>query len=259
MLLAIDIGNTNLHVGLFEEDDLRAEFCISATPPRSADEYGWLLSSLMARHGASEKEIRGVIIGSVVPSLTQRVRAAVKELTSAPILTVGPGVKTGFPIRIDDPAQLGADLAATTAATLAAVGAPAVVVDFGSATVLSVIDKDGAYAGGSFLPGIGMSLEALRSAELLPEVSPEHTVQPLGRNTEDCMRAGVLRGQALSVCGFFDLYKKAKDLPEQTPLVVTGGYAEYLLPYLPHRAKHIPHLTLLGLLQIYRLNEKRRS
>ena len=260
MLLAIDIGNTNLHVGLFEDRALIAHFCMGTDLNRAADEYAWTLSSLMMHHRINPAEVTGVIIGSVVPSLTQKLRSAIETLTNSPILVVGPGIKTGFPIRIDNPAELGADIAADVAATLEAVGAPCVVVDFGSATVISVIDADGAYVGGSILPGIDMSFDALHNdARLLPDVSPEHATPALGRNTEDCIRAGVLRGQALAISGFYELYKKSKNLPEDTPLVVSGGYAEYLLPHLPRRTNHIPHLTLRGLLRIYQTNQRKKS
>lgn len=259
VLLAIDIGNTNLHVGLFEKDELILDFCMGSDPNRSADEYAWTLSSLLTLHKSNPADVTDVVIGSVVPSLTGRVRKAVQLLTKAPILTVGPGVKTGFPIRIDDPAELGADIAATIAATLMKVGAPAIVADFGSATVISVIDKDGAYVGGSILPGIDMSLAALHNAELLPDVSPEHEVPALGRNSEDCIRAGVLRGQAMSVVGFYELYKRSKGLGENTPLVVSGGYAEYLLPYLPRPTLPLPLLTLWGLLRIHQINQKKKG
>ncbi len=259
MLLAIEIGNTNIHVGFFEEKELRTHFSMGSDPHRSEDEYAWSLSSLASFHSASLAQIDGVIIGSVVPSMTRTLKNAVQKITNAPIMTVGPGIKTGFPIRIDDPGELGADIAATTAATLGEVGCPAVVADFGTATVISLIDSDGAYVGGSILPGIGMSLSALQNAELLPEVPPKHSVLPLGKNSADCMRTGVLRGEALTLCGFYDLYRKAYNLPEETPLVVSGGFAEYLLPYLPKNAKHIPLLALLGLERIYRLNRRQKS
>ncbi|MBQ9131471.1 MAG: type III pantothenate kinase [Clostridia bacterium] len=259
MLFAVDVGNTNIHIGFFEKDRLTARFRMGTDPARADDEYAWMLQSLAEFNGVDLSRIEGVIIGSVVPSVTPTVRSAIRKITTAPILTVGPGIKTGFPIRIDDPAELGADIAATVAATIARVGAPAIVADFGTATVISAIDKDGAYVGSSILPGIQMSLDALHSAELLPGVqSSDRTVPALGKNTADCMRAGVLRGEAMAVCGFAELYKKSLELPKDAPLVVSGGFAEYLLPYLPSDTVHIPLLTLQGLNAIYRLNEKKK-
>ena len=259
MLLAVEIGNTNIHVGFFEGHALRAHFTLGSDPVRSENEYAWQISSLSAFRGIDLSKVTDVIVGSVVPTMTKKLKSAIRELTNASFTTVGPGIKTGFPIRIDDPSELGADIAATVAATRAKVGYPAIVADFGTATVLSLIDEKGAYVGGSILPGIGMSFDALRDAELLPEVPPRLSVDVLGKNSADCIRTGVLRGEALSVCGFYDLYTKEYGLPEDTPLVVSGGYAEYLLPYLPARAKHIPLLALKGLCEIHRINQGRKS
>ena len=259
MLFAIDIGNTNIHIGFFEGERMTCQFRMGTDPLRSDDEYAWMLRAFSESHGTDLSRVNGVILGSVVPSLTDRVKAAVSQLTDAPILTVGPGVKTGFPIRVDDPAQLGADIAATVAATVATVGAPAIVADFGSATVISVVDRNGAYCGSSILPGVQMSLNSLQSAELLPDIPSSCRPLPtLGKNTADCMRVGVLRGTALSTIGFADLYRKEMDLPFDTPLVVSGGAAEHLLPYLPANTRHVPLLTLQGLQVIYRLNERKK-
>jgi len=259
MLLAIDIGNTNLHVGYFEKDDLLTHFCVSTSPNRTADEYAWMLRSLSETRGVDISRIDGVILGSVVPSVTGILREVVTDLTDAPILTVGPGLKTGFPIRIDDPAELGADIAATVAATVQTVGYPAIVADVGTATVLSVVDQNGAYCGSSILPGIRMSLNALHSAELLPGISTDGRQIPvLGKSTADSMRSGVLRGQAMSIGGFAELYRETLQLPKDTPVILSGGAAEYLLPYLPAHVRHIPLLSLRGLQVIYRLNEKKK-
>ena len=259
MLFAVEVGNTNIHVGFFEGKKLCTHFSIGSDSVRSEDEYAWMFSSLSSFHGGDMEKIDSVIIGSVVPSMTKTLKKAIQKITKAPILTVGPGIKTGFPIRIDNPSELGADIAATTAATIREVGSPAIVADFGTATVVSLIDKDGAYVGGSILPGIGMSLDALQTAELLPDVPPKHSVQPIGKNSADCMRTGVLGGQALAVCGFYDFYVKDFGLPEGTPLVVSGGFAEYLLPYLPKNTKHIPLLALKGLQVIHEINAKRKG
>ena len=259
MLFAIDIGNTNLHIGFFEDEHLVCHFRIGTNPRSSEDEYEWAFRSLCQLHGISLQDVTGVILGSVVPSVTDRVRSAISRLTSAHILTVGPGVKTGFPIRVDDPAQLGADIVATVAATVATVASPAIVVDFGTATVVSVIDSSGAYCGSSILPGVQMSLDALQTAELLPDLSFSHRNVPiLGKNTADCMQIGVLRGTALAVTGFAELYKKEGTLPADTPLVVCGGAADSLIPYLPANIRHIPLLSLQGLQVIHRLNEKKK-
>lgn len=257
MLLAIDIGNSTVKVGFFENEELTTHFSLKCDPERTADEYAFLLKNLS---GKEELEgISGVMIGSVVPSLTKTVKAAVSKLTCAPVYTVGPGIKTGFPLKIDDPRELGADLAANAAGAIEAIGYPALVADFGTATTLLVLDEKGAYRGGCFLPGIGMSLGALGGAELLPEIPAEQAPSPLGTNTGDCMRAGVLRGQAFSVIGFAKTYKTKLDLPQDTPLIITGGYAPLIHPCLPDGTVHIPLLTLKGLSSIYHFNKKARK
>lgn len=258
MLFAVDVGNTNIHVGLFDGTELSASFCIGNRTTRADDEYAYLFRSLTEFQGRRVDEIDGVIIGSVVPSVTKTVQKAIRKITGAQIMTVAPGIKTGFPIRIDNPAELGADIASTTAATIQSVGFPAIVADLRTATVISAIDKDGAYVGGSILPGIQMSLDALGDAELLPEVTAESKVPLLGKNSADCMRSGVLRGQAMAICGLAEQYKKELGLPKNTPLVLSGGDAEALLSYLPANTVHVPNLALLGLCSIYHLNAKQR-
>ena len=257
MLLAIDIGNSTIKIGFFEHEELVSHFSIGSVATRTADEYAFLLQNLSPKEQL--EQVSGVIIGSVVPSLTKTISLAVGKLISAPLSTVGPGLKTGFALKIDDPRELGADLAANAAGAIEALGYPALVADFGSATTLFVIDEKGAYRGGCFLPGIGMSLEALGGAELLPEIPAEQAPSPLGTNTKDCMRAGVLRGQAFSVIGFAKTYKTKLDLPAETPLIITGGYAPLVHPCLPDGTVHIPLLTLKGLCAIYHFNKKARK
>jgi len=256
MLLAVDVGNTNIHVGLFEDGCLAHTLCIATEPHRTTDEYALLLRLLLEEKGIVPSVIDGIVLASVVPSVTEWIGTALKKLLSLPILTVGPGIKTGFPIRVNDPAELGADLVANAAGALVKVGAPAIIVDCGTATTVIAVDEKGALQGGCIRPGIQMSLNALHSAELLPGLSAEDTVSPLGKNTADCMRAGVIRGEALAVSGLAEQYRKMLSLPAGTALAVTGGLAERLLPYLPKSTVHVPDLTLYGLSAIYRLNQK---
>ena len=256
MLLAIDIGNTNIHIGAFVGELPKAVFSFGAATNRTADEYAVLLKAIAAEKGIDFKEISGAVLGSVAPSLTASVLAALRILADVPVTIIGPGVKTGFPIRLDNPAELGADLVANAAGAVAAFGAPVIVADFGTATTVIAVDEKSALQGGAIMPGIGMSLQALNSAELLPGVPVDGTVLSLGKNTPDCMRAGVIRGTAMAVCGFAADYKKMLKLPQDTPLVVCGGLAGAARAYLPADAKYLPNLTLCGLAAIYRLNQK---
>ena len=257
MLFAIDIGNTNVHVGFFRGEEPVGFFTLGTEINRTSDEYELLLRSIVAHFGYSPADFHGGIIGSVAPLATASVRSALERLLGKPVITVGPGVRTGFPIKVDDPSELGADLAANTAGAIASVGAPVLVVDFGTATTLSAVNADGAYVGCSIMPGVRMSLDALRNTELLPCVADGASVPVLGKNSADSMRSGVIRGQALAVLGLLEAQKKALKLPSATPVLLTGGYAEAILPYLPASMQPVPALTLKGLCAIYHKNTDR--
>lgn len=256
MLLVVDAGNTGIHVGCFENEELVCRFALGVNAHRTEDEYAFLLFSLLQRNGCEGKKIEGVMIASVVPSLTDTLKKAIATLTDATVLSVGPGVKTGFPIRLDNPSELGADLAANAAGAIAAVGYPVIIVDLGTANTVMAVDHDGAYVGGCIMAGMGMSLDALHSAELLPDIPMGTSLSPLGKNTKDCMRAGVVRGSAMAISGFVELYRKMPSVGKNAKLVVTGGNAQWLLPYLSEDAIHMPRLTLEGLHVIWKLNQK---
>ncbi len=256
MLLVVDAGNTSIHVGCFENEELICRFALGVNAHRTEDEYAFLLFSLLQRNGCEGKTIEGVMIASVVPSLTDTLKKAISTLADAAILTVGPGVKTGFPIRLDNPSELGGDLAANAAGAIASVGYPVIIADLGTANTVMAVDRDGAYIGGCIMAGVGMSLDALNSAELLPDIPVGASLSSLGKNTKDCMRAGVVRGGAMAVDGFVQLYRKLPSVGKNAALVVTGGYAEWFLPYLPETAIHMPRLTLDGLRVIWNLNQK---
>ncbi|MBR2010163.1 MAG: type III pantothenate kinase [Clostridia bacterium] len=256
MLFAVDIGNTNIHVGAFKNDQLKATFSLGLDMRRTADEYAMLLRALCADKGVLLDAVTGAVLGSVVPTVTPVFLHALKALLGVPVTVVGPGVKTGFSIRLDNPAELGADLAANAAGAIACVGAPVIIVDFGTATTVIAVDERSALQGGAIMPGVGMSLHALDGAALLPDVPACGGVEALGKNTPDCMRAGVVRGGAMAACGLAEQYKRILKLPMSTPLVVCGGYAEVMRAYLPANTQYIPELTLCGLAAIYRLNQK---
>ena len=255
MILTADIGNTHIHFGLFDKKDLVLKLELSSATPRSSDEYFLFLSSML-----SDKETPDAsIISSVVPSVTDPVRLALKRITGTDPITVGPGVKTGFNIKLDSPSELGADIAANTAAVIDIFAEPTVFVDFGSATVISAIDVSLSLASVIIMPGIRMGLDALSDTGLLPGVFSDKNLPSLPKNTSDSMRCGVIRGTAISVKGFYDHLKRALSLPENTKLVVSGGLAEYVIPFLPKETILVSDLTLKGLEAIYRYStEKKR-
>ena len=254
MIIAADIGNTNIHFGLFDKKELIAKFELSSALPRSSDEYFLFLSSIL-----SGKEIPdGSIISSVVPSVTDPVRLALRRITGSNPIIVGPGVKTGFNIKLDSPSELGADIAANTAAVIDLFGEPTVFADFGSATVVSAVDASLSLASVVIMPGIRMGLDALSDTGLLPGVFSDKNLPSLPKNTSDSMRCGVIRGTAMSVRGFFEHFKKALSLPENTRLVVSGGFSEYVLPFLPKDTVFVSDLTLKGLETIHRLSTDKK-
>jgi len=255
VLFAIDIGNSNIHIGFFEEDSLICTFHLGTDKNRSSDEYALLLKSISELNGYKMNAFDSAVIGSVVPAVTPIIQRAIESVLNITPLIVGPGVKTGFPIKIDDPSELGADLAANTAGAIFKVGFPAIVIDFGTATTVSVIDATKAYVGGAIMPGIQMSLDALQNTGLLPGMAADKAVPLIGKTTKDCMSAGVMRGQAFSVQSFVDSYNKNFLNNKCVNTVISGGFAEAMLPYLPETVNYVPHLTLEGLNAIYKNNK----
>ena len=257
MLLAIDIGNSNIHVGYFEKDKLICKFNLGTKSSYSIDEYALYLRLLAKENNIDISQAEAIIIGSVVPSVTDKIKNALKKLTSSPIMTVGPGIKTGFSIKLDDPSQLGADLAANAAGAISIAKSPVIIVDLGTATTVSAIDKTKSYVGCYIMPGIQMGLDALHSTELLPEVFADKAVPIVGKNSVDSMRAGVTFGTIMACEGFIDAYISELDLPSDTKIIVTGGYAQDLLSYFAKRITYVEDLTLKGLNVIYNTNKKR--
>ena len=257
MLLAIDIGNTNIHVGVFEKKRLLTTFQIGTDKVRSGDEYAVVLSSLLESNGSKAEDFDGAILGSVCPSITPKIQLAIKKLTGIQPTLVGPGIKTGYPIKLDNPSELGADLVANTAGALDCVNGAVIVVDFGTATTISAVDKNKAFAGCYILPGIQMSLDSLNSTGLLPSVIADENFPVLAKNSQDSMKSGVIFGQVMAVEGFVETYIKELDLPDSTPVIVTGGFAPMLLTYFRTKVSHVENLTLKGLNVIYNANLKK--
>ena len=263
MLLCIDIGNSNITVGLFKDRE-ESPFCsgkISAKTSRSADEYAVALHGLFHLHSINPNEITGCVIGSVVPPLTGLIQSALELLAIHSALIIGPGVKTGFGIRIDDPAELGADLAANTAAAVAIYGAPLILIDAGTATTISLVDEQKYYRGTCILPGLRASADLLKeSTALLPTVSltPLTGNEPaIGNNTVDSIQAGLLWGNAVIVDGFIEKYRAM--LQEEPAVVATGGSAPLFLAGCKNKIQYESDLTLKGLRQIWQLSKKRKK
>lgn len=253
MLLTVDIGNTHITLGVFRGDDLLLESRLATDPTRTEDQYAIELKDILRLYGVDQVSFKGAIISSVVPTLDRVFRLAVEKVTGVAPLTVGPGTKTGVNIRIDNPAQLGADLLVGAVAAIAKYGAPCIVWDLGTASTASVVDKDGAFRGGAILPGVITSLNSLASAaSLLPQVSLEKPAHAIGTNTIDCMRSGAVYGTAAMLNGinrrFFD------ELGYEAPVIVTGGLGRDIVPHCDYAPIYDSDLLLHGLRIIYEKN-----
>ena len=259
MLLAVDVGNSNISLGIFQNSILRMKAKISVKTRRSADEYAAVLYDLMRMNHIAREEIKGCILASVVPELTGLVEDAARIVTGTQVLRVGPGIRTGFRIRIDDPSQLGGDLVADTLAALTEYGAPLVVIDAGTVTTIIAVDRNRTYLGGCILPGIRPSAMLLKEATaLLPSIelgSGEDAC--LGRNSADAMRCGLLLGSAMMVDGFINRYTA---LPGMTgaKYVATGGSAPLVTARCQRKIAQDPELTLKGLRYLYEANRPKR-
>ena len=259
MLLAIDIGNSNISLGIFRDGALLMKGKISVMTRRSADEYAAILYDLMRMNRIAREDVRGCILASVVPELTGLVENAARIITGTNILRVGPGIRTGFRIRIDDPSQLGGDLAADTLAALTEYGAPLVIIDAGTVTTIIAVDREKTYLGGCILPGIRSSAQLLKEATaLLPSIELGGREDAcLGRNSADAMRCGLLLGSAMMVDGFIDRYAALPGMAGAR-CVATGGSASLVTARCGREIRQDPDLTLKGLRYLYELNRPKK-
>ncbi len=255
MILTIDIGNSSIGLGLFQDDTLIATAKLSTDTRRSADEYAVVIRGLLTSHDIEICEITAAIISSVVPSLTHTIEAALRRKDGAkplPVMTVGNGVKTGISLKVDDPAQLGSDIVVNASAAVKLYGVPVAVVDIGTATVISAVNDQKALMGVAITPGPTASLEGLRSsAALIPYTELGTPAGTLGKNTPAALRSGIVMGHACMIDGMLTRIFAEHRLPESTPVVVTGGLAPLVTAECRHTLKYEEHLTLWGLYHMY--------
>ncbi|MEG2074443.1 MAG: type III pantothenate kinase [Angelakisella sp.] len=254
MILAIDVGNTNIVLGTYEQGELTDVSRIRTSSEKTSDEYGVLIRSILRIHHQDPKDMEGVIISSVVPPLTATMKKSASLLNSrAKILTVGPGVKTGLDIKIDNPAQLGADLVSSAIGALEKYPVPAIVIDLGTATKICVVDAHRSFRGCSILPGVSIALEALsaRTAQL-PSISLEGDVKLCGTNSIDSMRSGVILGAASMLDGMIDRYEE--EMGKFSTIVACGGIVSAIVPHCKRDVIIDETLLLDGLYAIYQKN-----
>ncbi len=253
MILAVDIGNTQTVLGLFENAILGGHWRISTDATLTADELRLRIGGLLGLDGLSWESIHRVVISSVVPALTVAYEEMAERATGKEPMVIGPGVKTGMPIRYDNPHEVGADRIVNGVAAYAALGGPVVVVDFGTATTLDVIDASGAYLGGAIAPGVETSAEALFSrAARLAKVDLEAPDKVIGTNTRASVQAGLVLGEAVMVDGL--VRRIWEELGTSCPVIATGGLAEQMTPLCQTIGHVDADLTLKGLIAIYERN-----
>ena len=255
MILTVNIGNTNISVGLYSLDsEGKLFFTVACDRKKSDDEYVVILKNLFDLNGFPYSEITGSIIGSVVPGLTEVISRAVWKLTAISSLVVGAGIKTSLDIKTDRPGEVGSDIVANTVAALKISSSPSVVVDFGTATTIVGINKKQQLTDVFILPGIVSSLNALiqDAAEIpcVPLFPPKYIS---GKNTGTSVNTGIVYGNAFAVDGFIDWFRKEYSVPEITA-VATGGMGELIIPFCRNRMIFNSHLTNEGLYSIYLKN-----
>ena len=254
MLLVIDIGNTNTSLGVFEKDELVHTFALSSDIKKTDDEYGINLLAILNHKNITSK-IKGAIISSVVPAVTNTLQAAVRLLCRKEAMVLGGGIETGLNIRIDKPEQLGADLAVGAVAALALCPPPLIVIDIGTATTITVIDKEGAFRGGTISPGPVISMKALAvSTAQLPEISVDVPKHCIGTDTISCMHSGAIYGAAAMLDGLIE--RMETELGYSATLIATGGLAACVLPHCHREIHYEPDLLLNGLKVIWDKNKK---
>ncbi|MDP4099199.1 type III pantothenate kinase [Paenibacillus sp. P96] len=254
MILVVDVGNTNIVLGVYRGRELLHHYRISTSRQSTEDEYGVLIYNLFHMKGISVHQIEGVIISSVVPPLVRVLeQMCAKYIGKKPIL-VGPGIKTGLNLRYENPREVGADRIVNAVAAVDQFKGPLVVVDFGTATTFDCIDGQSNYLGGVIVPGIGISTEALyQRASKLPRIELEKPKKVIGRNTVHAMQAGIIFGYAGQVDGIVERIKQ--EMGAELKVIATGGLAELIAGETKSIQEICPLLTLEGLRIIYERNQ----
>ncbi len=252
MLLAVDAGNTSISFGIFDGKELIKKFALASDKKRSVDEYGVLISSVLYQNGIEKEKLSDAIIASVVPTLTDVLKSAVKNYLDIDVAKVTTKINSGITYKIDNPKELGADrIANARAAVEIAPNKACVVVDFGTATNFDVISKNKEFLGGAIAPGINISALALSNyTSLLPKIRVEEPPCTIGKNTVDCILSGIIIGHAKMIDGIIENIEN--ELGEKVVVIATGGYNDIVKPSMKKDFDFVePDLTLQGLRLIF--------
>jgi len=246
MLLAFDIGNTNIVLGCFKGEELLFEFRLKTDPDRTIDEYAGLLFALFNRKIGKDFVFEKSIISSVVPDVTKDIVKLVEDSFNITPLVVGPGIKTGIDIKLADPSSVGSDRIVNAVAVKKLYGTPALVVDFGTATSFDYVSEKGVYEGGIIAPGLKVSLDSLvRQTAKLPRIELTYPKNVVGTNTATAMQSGALIGYVCLVEGLIDKIEEEKGVLSH--IIATGGLGSLIAGHCKQEIHYEPHLTLRGL------------
>ena len=255
MILAIDIGNTNIVVGCFDKDQVLFVERVSTDHTKTELEYAISLKNVLEIYDIKPSSVEGGIISSVVPPLTNVLKSSAEKIISGEVLVVGPGIKTGLNIMMDNPASVGSDLIVDAIAAIHEHPVPLVFIDMGTATTISVVDEEKRYRGGMILPGMRVSMDSLTSRTAqLPHISMEAPKKLIGRNTIDCMKSGMIYGNASCIDGMIRRIKKELGREDVT-VIATGGLSKVIIPYCEETIIYDNELLLKGLRLIYEKNK----
>ena len=256
MLLAIDIGNSNISVGLFDQKrDLKFLSSIDTDSRKTADQISIDLMNIFSLYQYDLRDVSGAIFSSVVPPINFMMAKALTRLLGKPPMIVGPGVKTGLNIRMEIHNQLGADLVAGAVAALDKYPTPIIMIDMGTATTISAVDAQGRFAGGAIVPGLRLSMESLSgNTSQLPRVSLDAPAKCIGTNTVACMQSGAIYGSAALLDGMIE--RMETELGAPAAVIATGGLAGCVTPFCRREIRYEPDLLLIGLAVLW---EKNRS
>lgn len=263
MILAIDMGNTNIVIGCVDDEKIYFEERLSTDHSKTELEYAIGFKTVLELYGIESNDIKGAIISSVVPQLVNVIKSAVEKIIGITPLIVGPGVKTGLNLLMDQPKQVGSDLVVDAVAAIQEYGVPVIIIDIGTATTISAVDDKKNYIGGVILPGIKVSLDSLvsRTAQL-PRISLEAPKRVIGKNTIECMQSGIIYGNASCIDGMIErlkeeVHKTTGVQTDRIKVVATGGLAKVITPYCKNQITLDSTLLLKGLKIIYDKNMER--
>jgi type III pantothenate kinase len=254
MILAVDIGNTNIVVGCIDGDRICFVERLSTVSTRTELEYAISFKTILELYGIQTSQLDGGIISSVVPPVTNIVKRSMRKILNRDVIVIGPGVKTGLNVVMDDPRQVGSDRIVNAVAVIHEYPVPAAIIDMGTATTICIVDGKKNYIGGAIIPGARISADTLtaRTAQL-PKISLEAPAKLIGKNTVDCMKSGVFFGNVALIDGMLD--RMEEELGEKLTVVATGGLAKSLIPYCKHDIILDDELLLKGLKIIYEKNQ----